>query len=95
MNYKVINGFYDAEDNKHNYSNGDAYPHGTNEYQPSEERIKLLINGGYIADSETVEANIVSELEKLSKAQLLDLAKTRKVEIEGNPTKAELIDLLK
>ena len=38
--YKVIKGFFDAEDNDHLYKEGDIYPRSG--YEPSEDRVKAL-----------------------------------------------------
>lgn len=42
MPYKVINPFYDKEDNNNHYNVGDEYPKG--DYKPTKKRIAELSN---------------------------------------------------
>lgn len=42
MAYKVINDFYDSDNNKFHYKKGDIYPQG--DYKPSKDRLGYLVD---------------------------------------------------
>lgn len=93
MQYVVINNFRDLQDDRYFYDVGKEYPREG--FESTDERTVFLIEKGYIQEKEVVEQEVVENLNAMNKAQLIELAKKRKVSVDSKMTKAELIDLLK
>lgn len=93
MTYKVINSFYDKENNNEQYLVGDSYPRG--DYQPTDERIEALstqhpkyqkvfiekVNSEEIYEDPKLSLSI-SDLRKMNKGPQEELI----VELGGDPT---------
>ena len=101
--YVVKEMFYDTQDNKRLYVEGDVYPRDG--YSPSAERIGSLLSGKNskktvfieaVSDEEVEEVSdeVAENLEDLSVDELKEKAKETGLENYSKLKKAELIELL-
>ena len=96
--YVVKETFYDAEDNKRLYVEGDIYPRDG--YSPSAERVGSLFSGKNSKKKVFIKAvageveEVAKNLEDLSVDELKEKAKKAGLENYSKLKKAELIELL-
>lgn len=86
-NYFVKTHIRDLQDNEHYYRAGDSFPREG--LVVSDERLKELVDGGWIEETQEP-----TDLMKLKKDELLDLAKERGVDATEKDTKTEIINKL-
>ena len=96
--YVVKEMFYDTQDNKRLYVEGDVYPRDG--YSPSAERIGSLLSGNNSKKKVFIKAvadeveEVAENLEDLSVDELKEKAKEAGLENYSKLKKAELIELL-
>lgn len=103
MSYKALKAFRHSSDANRYYATGDLFPHRKAEV--TEEQIQELVELGFVgpnqnevmAESVEPEQEIEYEeidLDKLTKAELVELAKEHDIEFTSKDTKEDLIQKL-
>ena len=81
MGYKTLKAIRDLQDNEHYYKKGEAYPRKG--FEVAQERLDELVQIGAIEKTQ--------DLNKLTKAELIELAGDNQVEVVDGDTKADII----
>ena len=81
MEYKTLKAIRDLQDNEHYYKKGEAYPRKG--FEVAQERLDELVQIGAIEKTQ--------DLNKLTKAELIELAEDNQVEVVDGDTKADII----
>ena len=81
MGYKTLKAIRDLQDNEHHYKKGEAYPRKG--FEVAQERLDELVQIGAIEKTQ--------DLNKLTKAELIELAGDNQVEVVDGDTKADII----
>lgn len=81
MGYKTLKAIRDLQDNEHYYKKGEAYPRKG--FEVTQERLDELVQIGAIEKTQ--------DLNRLTKAELIELAEGNQVEVVDGDTKADII----
>ena len=84
MEYKTLKAIRDLQDNEHHYKKGEAYPRKG--FEVTQERLDELVQIGAIEKTQ--------DLNRLTKAELIELAEDNQVEVVDGDTKADIIKKL-
>ena len=84
MGYKTLKAIRDLQDNEHYYKKGEAYPRKG--FEVTQERLDELVQIGAIDKTQ--------DLNRLTKAELIELAEGNQVEVVDGDTKADIIKKL-
>ena len=84
MGYKTLKAIRDLQDNERHYKKGDPYPRKG--FEVAQERLDELVQIGAIEKTQ--------DLNKLTKAELIALAKDNKIKVTDSDTKADIIKKL-
>lgn len=94
---KVIKAFVDKQDGGRLYEPGVGKTYPREGYEPTADRIIFLRDNGYIEALETEVTETkdgIENLEDLTKANLLDLAGEKGLDLTNKNTKKEIIEAL-
>lgn len=85
--YLVIKYFKDKENNAHPYHVGDVFPHK----EVSKERLEELKTNKNRRNEPLIEEK---QLDKCKKDELIEIAKKLNIELTGEETKKEIIEMI-